>query len=1103
MVAGDDFNANTTAGITTLQQWYTNGLWTTTGWWNAANCIEAIENAIVANNGQNYLSVITNTFSLNSSGNFLNNYYDDEGWWALAWIRAYDLTGDVRYLNMAKTIFTDLLLLGWDSTCGGGLWWSKDRTYKNAIPNELFLQVAIRLHQRTPGDAGAGSYLDWATHEWTWFKASGMINAQNLINDGLTTNCVNNGQTTWTYNQGVILGGLTDLYKSTGDTNYLTQAIAIADAATSTLVNANGVLLEPCECGGGDVPQFKGIFIRNLAYLYDVNRKPSYFNLIFKSAHSVWFNDRNVTNQFGQKWAGPLDSVDAARQSSALIPISALAEPVTADLLFAKGVGSPAFNHISGVATGSLGWACSVANTLSPGYVVSGPFLASLPVGTHTVHFRMGVSAISSATTSLVQLSVSQNNGGTILASRNVGWNLFSETNQPQDFTLTFTNATAGSPLEFRVYWFRDFSAPTLTITDISIDGGWNWTAANLAHNLGRLDGLNAWEADPVRDNASGYLVKGPGTKEIPTGIDWAGFELKVDNFAYDNSLVATLSVVDVDANTVVASRDVMRAEFPNTLYRTFRLNFQAAAGKHYDFRTFWYYGTNAPRLTQRSLSVTGTGIFAQAGFAPIPLTAGSYNQDLIVEKAAPHIATPATTASMDGGTGNSGTSFYERGYNTTAPTTGLPVAGSTFASQSLANHSYTMAASYTASNAVLIDSTVSAATVTASSPAAFSTLSFLTAAGGGAVTIAYTVHHADATTDTGTFVAGDWFSGVNPAVTANGRVNVGSRAFDSVNGNNPRLYSADIPLTHVGSPVTSIDLTRNAGSGHAAIFAVSGSSGAAFTPISITGYNQDMIVETTAQHTSPSLGGGYTTASMDNGTANTGASWYEAGFNLGATATGLPAPGSAIATTASDHQFTFAPSYAANNVAFVDSTHAGTLTPITPAAYSALSFLTSAGHGPVILDYNVHHADGTSETGKFTSLDWFNNAPVAWNANGRVDVVSGNFDSVNAGNPRIYWADVTLTNMVSQVASINLSYDAANAASGHAAIFAISGVAGAGPVMLSLQPLGGQLTLQWLHGTLLEATDITGPWTTNPAATSPFQVTPTGAQKFYRVITQ
>ena len=51
----------------------------------------------------------------------------------------------------------------------------------------------------------------------------------------------------------------------------------------------------------------------------------------------------------------------------------------------------------------------------------------------------------------------------------------------------------------------------------------------------------------------------------------------------------------------------------------------------------------------------------------------------------------------------------------------------------------------------------------------------------------------------------------------------------------------------------------------------------------------------------------------------------------------------------------------------------------------------------------------------------------------------------------------------------------------------------------LGLQPSGSNLQLTWAYGTLLQATNITGPWTTN-IATSPYTVTPTGPQMFFRV---
>lgn len=53
--------------------------------------------------------------------------------------------------------------------------------------------------------------------------------------------------------------------------------------------------------------------------------------------------------------------------------------------------------------------------------------------------------------------------------------------------------------------------------------------------------------------------------------------------------------------------------------------------------------------------------------------------------------------------------------------------------------------------------------------------------------------------------------------------------------------------------------------------------------------------------------------------------------------------------------------------------------------------------------------------------------------------------------------------------------------------------------VPLGFSFAGGNLTLTWSQGTLLEATNVTGPWVTNNAP-SPFTVTPTELRKFYRV---
>lgn len=322
-----------TQGIKTLQNWYnaSTGLYQTTGWWNSANATTVLVDYSKTAGTQQYVSTLANTFKAaqTTSKGFINNYYDDEGWWALAWIDAYDLTHDPQYLAMAKSIFADMAG-GWDTTtCGGGIWWSKDKTYKNAIANELFLSVAAHLANRTNG-AERANYSQWSRREWSWFLASGMINAQNLINDGLDSSnpavCKNNNSTTWSYNQGVVLGGLAAFSHFDADPSLLTKAVQIATAAVTHLVDSNGILHDACEPNcGADGPQFKGIFARNLAVLYQTAPNQIYKSFLTRNADSIWTNDQGSGVTFGLIWSCPFDSADAARQSSALDAIVAAA----------------------------------------------------------------------------------------------------------------------------------------------------------------------------------------------------------------------------------------------------------------------------------------------------------------------------------------------------------------------------------------------------------------------------------------------------------------------------------------------------------------------------------------------------------------------------------------------------------------------------------------------------------------------------------------------------------------------------------------------------------------------------------------------------------
>jgi predicted alpha-1,6-mannanase (GH76 family) len=169
-------------------------------------------------------------------------------------------------------------------------------------------------------------YLEWALKEWQWLENSGMINGNSLINDGLDIDgdtCVNNNQTTWTYNQGVVLSGLALLYDATRNSTLLNVAQNIVDATIVHLTYPNGILKEPCEPNCNDAQKlFKGIFARHLSYLLpyltDAAHIQKYTSFLEQNALSLWTTDRCENDGlFGLFWTNySSNSCNASRNTA-------------------------------------------------------------------------------------------------------------------------------------------------------------------------------------------------------------------------------------------------------------------------------------------------------------------------------------------------------------------------------------------------------------------------------------------------------------------------------------------------------------------------------------------------------------------------------------------------------------------------------------------------------------------------------------------------------------------------------------------------------------------------------------------------------------------
>lgn len=97
-----------------------------------------------------------------------------------------------------------------------------------------------------------------------WFLTSPYIDENYTIHDQLDLSDCKPTGAVYSYNQGVILGGLIEMHRLTGNKLYLDTASKIAHGAITHVVDSNGILTDDPYPGPPDTTgaQFKGIFAR-------------------------------------------------------------------------------------------------------------------------------------------------------------------------------------------------------------------------------------------------------------------------------------------------------------------------------------------------------------------------------------------------------------------------------------------------------------------------------------------------------------------------------------------------------------------------------------------------------------------------------------------------------------------------------------------------------------------------------------------------------------------------------------------------------------------------------------------------------------------------
>jgi len=261
------------------------------------------------------------------------NVYDDQQWLVRELLKAYKLTNDIIYLYEAEYL-TAYILDGWDCTLDsdgnehGGITWGPGYTSKHACSNSPFISPLVWLYElyknkndeieyfHISNDKSRGKmtmkksdyYLNFAKKVYNWQK-SNLLTPEGVYNDmrggggSVSFETINgekfrrhahlpeNAGPPITYNSGTMLSGAADLFRVTGDIEYLNDAVLLSDASFSyfTVMGTkvagfytydlsghrnwfNGVLMR----GYLDIyPSYKGVdvyldsFQKNLDYGYE------------------------------------------------------------------------------------------------------------------------------------------------------------------------------------------------------------------------------------------------------------------------------------------------------------------------------------------------------------------------------------------------------------------------------------------------------------------------------------------------------------------------------------------------------------------------------------------------------------------------------------------------------------------------------------------------------------------------------------------------------------------------------------------------------------------------------------------------------------------
>ena len=302
---------------------------TTEHYWPQAHAMDVIVDAYMRTGDKQYLAMYPLWWKGAPKFNFAgrkedawwNPFVDDMEWMVLTQIRMYESTSDKKYLKKAMQMYDDWIWTQWgpedEAPWYGGITWKTDvEKSKNACSNGPAAIIAARLYNFYD-EAGMkvkkprGQYLAEAKKIYHWLKNT-LFQPSGAVADNMARNGEINRKWIFTYNQGTFLGAAHELYKITGDKQYLADAVKAAEYVMDHMSGNRGVLGNATEGDGG---LFHGIFFRYFVKLIndetldmDTRRKFHAYLTHLATVMAEHGVNKNTMLYGGRWWKAPADN---------------------------------------------------------------------------------------------------------------------------------------------------------------------------------------------------------------------------------------------------------------------------------------------------------------------------------------------------------------------------------------------------------------------------------------------------------------------------------------------------------------------------------------------------------------------------------------------------------------------------------------------------------------------------------------------------------------------------------------------------------------------------------------------------------------------------